>query len=130
MIYLRRIKKDNCQSFYITHHHTNKMTLVLDAGQFKDLSFDITEIEFPVLDVEQNVLFYLVDNIEEPLVAVTGRDYTDPPEVENVILTICNFRIPPSCSDLTELDIYIRCFDSEVETAFNEDGEVMWERLE
>lgn len=131
MIYIRRIKSDwGDIGFHITHSPDNPMALVIGEGIWKGTIFPETEIEFPIEDVEQNVRIYLKDDLEEPIVVVRGRNYTDPPEVENVVLMLCNFFIPPGCADLHELPIYTRRFDSEYSTPFDEKGEVQWEKLE
>lgn len=131
MIYVRRIKSDwGDVGFHITHSADNPMALVIGEGIWKGTIFPETEIEFPIEDVEQNVRIYLKDDLEEPIVVVRGRNYTDPPEVENVVFMLCNFFIPPGCADLHELSIYTRRFDSEYSTPFNEKGEVQWEKLE
>lgn len=131
MIYVRHIKRDwGDIGFHITHSPANPMALVIGEGVWKDVVFPETEVEFPAEDVEQNVRIYLKDDPEEPVVVVRGRNYTDPPEVENVVLTLCNFFIPPNCADLHELPIYTRRFASEYSTPFNEKGEVQWEKLE
>lgn len=131
MIYVRRIKSDwGDVGFHITHSADNPMALVIGEGVWKDVVFLETEVEFSVEDVEQNVLIHLKDDPEEPIVITRGRNYTDPPQVENIIITLCNFYIPPNCADLRELPIYTRRFDSEYSTPFNEKGEVQWEKLE
>lgn len=131
MIYIRYIKND-CGDigFHISHSPDNPMALVIGEGVWKDVVFPETEVEFPVEDVEQNVRIYLKDDLEEPIVVVRGRNYTDPPEIENLILTLCNFFIPPNCDDLKTLPIYTRRFSADYSTPFNERGEVEWERLE
>jgi hypothetical protein len=128
---VRYIKRD-CGDigFHISHSLDNPMALVIGKGVWKGTIFPETEIEFPIEDVEQNVRIYLKDDPEEPVVVVRGRNYTDPPEGENVVLTLCNFYIPPNCTDLRELPIYTRRFDGEYSTPFGEDGEVQWEKLE
>lgn len=131
MIYIRRIKKDwGDIGFHITHSPDNPMALIIGEGVWKGVVFPETEVEFPIEDVEQNVRIYLKDDPEEPVVVVRGRNYTDPPQIENVVLILCNFYIPPSCFDLRELPIYTRRFDAEYSTPFGEDGEVQWEKLE
>jgi hypothetical protein len=128
---VRYIKRD-CGDigFHISHSLDNPMALVIGKGVWKGTIFPETKIEFPIEDVEQNVRIYLKDDPKEPVVVVRGRNYTHPPEVENVVLTLCNFYIPPNCADLRELPIYTRRFDGEYSTPFGEDGEVQWEKLE
>lgn len=131
MIYVRYIKRDFGDiGFHISHSPDNPMALVIGEGVWKDVIFPATEVEFSVEDVEQNVLIHLKDDPEEPIVITRGRNYTDPPQVENIIITLCNFYIPPNCADLRELPIYTRRFDSEYSTPFDEKGEVQWEKLE
>lgn len=131
MIYVRYIKSDSGDvGFHISHSPDNPMALVIGEGVWKGVVFPETEVEFPVENVEQNVRIYLKDDPEEPIVIVRGRNYTDPPEVENIVLILCNFFIPPNCSDLRELSIYTRRFDKGKSTPFDEKGEPVWERLE
>lgn len=115
--------------FHISHSPNNSMALVIGEGIWNGITFEETEVEFPVEDVEQNVRIYLTNNPEGPIVIVRGRNYTDPPEVSDVELCLCNFYIPPNCSDLRKIDIYTRRYD-EISTPFNDKGEVEWERLE
>ena len=131
MIFVRRIKSELGDiGFHVSHSADNPMVLAITSGTWLGEQIEGFEVEFPVEDVEQNVRIYLTTNRDEPIVVVRGRNTTDPPEIENVALILCNFFIPPGCTNLRELPIYTRRFDNEYSTPFNERGEVEWERLE
>ncbi|GAB6153742.1 hypothetical protein JCM17380_24920 [Desulfosporosinus burensis] len=131
-MYLRRICRPEGQGFVVSHDPSNPMGLIIGSGSYgSDITSEAVSIEIPVSDVEQNVCITLQPDSVEPIHVVIARNYVEqPPLVATAIVLLANFWVPPNCSDLTTIDIFVRGFvaDRLYETPF-EEGKPVWERI-
>lgn len=111
---------------HVTHDPLDPMGLVIENGKLGDIIVEGVTVSFPVLDVEQNIAIYLCNDAETPITVITGRNFTDPPEVDNPVLLLAYGWIPPRCTDLKTIEIKTMCFDKEIDTPFEGD-EPAWE---
>lgn len=131
-MYLRRICRPDGQGFEVNFNPADPMGLIIGAGTYgTTVNITATSISIPVSDVEQNVLITLQDDPTQPIQMIIARnDIDQPPLVATCIILLANFFVPPNCTDLTTLDVYVRGFVSDklYETAFAGDKPV-WEKI-
>lgn len=128
MVYLRRVYNSSCSGFALSLDPNNPMGLVIGSGvQGNGVAVEATSVTFPVSDGNQHVEVRLFSGEDQPLNLVVRAD-SEEPDMRTCTLMLAHFTIPPNCSDLSTLDLYIYGFvnDKLYETPFEGD-EPVWE---
>lgn len=133
MIFVRKIHNSNGEGFVVSHDSLDPMGLILGAGSYGDsIITEEIELDFPIIDVERNVVITLSDNETEPMHLLIGRNDSEPLSIiSDAIIVLANFYIPANCTDLTQLQIFTRtfCVSKDDETSFDEGGKPIWEQV-
>lgn len=133
VIFTRKIHDPKGEGLVVSCDSLKPMSLIIGAGSYGDsIITEEIELDFPVLDVERNVVITLSDNETEPVHLLIGRNHSEPPNViSEAIIVLANFYIPANCTDLTQLQIFTRtfCVSKDDETSFDEGGKPIWEQV-
>lgn len=128
-MFLRRVFNPDCKGFEVGIDETDPMKLIIGSGTIRDRVINATSISIPVRDVGQNVSVCLYDYEDYPIQTFVYTSDSDPDfPTEQAILMLTNCFVPPNCSSLKDIDVYVYGFvdDKLYETPFD-GSEVIWE---